>query len=89
MVYPTENSGGRRHAAIKKLQPQPPAGGHPACQRSQSARRARLSPVVDGTIVRGILSIPPRRNISAGVPMIVGTVLNEMSPSMTTRRSNR
>ena len=70
------------NAAIKKLQPNPPAGGI-GMPTVRSVARLGFSPVVDGRIVTRHPFDPDAPDISANVPMIIGTVLNEMSPSMT------
>ncbi len=69
-------------AAIKKLQPNPPAGGIGMPTVRSTAPRMGFSPVVDGKIVTRHPFDPDAPDISSGVPMIIGTVLNEMSPSM-------
>lgn len=70
------------NAAIKKLQPNPPAGGIGMPTVKSAAARLGFSPVVDGRIVTRHPFDPDAPDISASVPMIIGTVLNEMSPSM-------
>jgi para-nitrobenzyl esterase len=70
------------NAAIKKLQPTPPAGGIGMPAVRSAAQRLGFSPVVDGKIVTRHPFDPDAPDISAGVPMLIGTVLNEMSPSM-------
>jgi para-nitrobenzyl esterase len=68
-------------AALKKLQPAPPAGGI-GMPSARLAPRYGFSPAVDGKIVTRHPFDPDAPAISADVPMIIGTVLNEMSPSM-------
>jgi para-nitrobenzyl esterase len=70
------------NAAIKKLQPKPPAGGIGMPMVRSAAARLGFSPVVDGRIVTRHPFDPDAPDISSNVPMIIGTVLNEMSPSM-------
>ena len=70
------------NAAIKKLQPTPPAGGIGMPTVRSAAARIGFSPVVDGRIVTRHPFDPDAPDVSANVPMIIGTVLNEMSPSM-------
>lgn len=70
-------------AALKKLQPNPPAGGIGMPMVRSAAPRMGFSPVVDGKIVTRHPFDPGAPEISANVPMLIGTVLNEMSPSMT------
>jgi len=69
-------------AALKKLQPNPPVGGIGMPTVRTAALRYGFSPVVDGKIVTRHPFDPDAPDISANVPMIIGTVLNEMSPSM-------
>ena len=69
-------------AALKKLQPTPPAGGIGMPTVRGAAPRLGFNPVVDGKIVTRHPFDPDAPDISAGVPMLIGTVLNEMSPSM-------
>jgi para-nitrobenzyl esterase len=70
------------NAAMKKLQPTPPAGGIGMPTLRSTAQRLGFSPVVDGKIVTRHPFDPDAPDISANVPMIIGTVLNESSPSM-------
>lgn len=70
-------------AALKKLQPTPPAGGIGMPMVRTAPPRMGFSPVVDGKIVTRHPFDPDAPDISANVPMMVGTVLNETSPSMT------
>jgi para-nitrobenzyl esterase len=70
------------NAALKKLQPNPPAGGIGMPTIRSAAQRVGFSPVVDGKIVTRHPFDPDAPDISANVPMIIGTVLNETSPSM-------
>ena len=70
------------NAALKKLQPAPPAGGIGMPMVRSAAARLGFSPVVDGRIVTRHPFDPDAPDVSAGVPMLIGTVLNEMSPSM-------
>jgi para-nitrobenzyl esterase len=69
-------------AALKKLQPTPPAMGIGMPSVRGAAARYGFSPVVDGKIVARHPFDPDAPDASAGVPMLIGTVLNEMSPSM-------
>jgi para-nitrobenzyl esterase len=69
-------------AALKKLQPIPPAGGVGMPTVRGAAPRMGFSPVVDGKIVTRHPFDPDAPDISANVPMLIGTVLNENSPSM-------
>ena len=48
-----------------------------------AVERLGFSPVVDGKIVTRHPFDPDAPDVSANVPMIIGTVLNETSPSMT------
>lgn len=71
-------------AALKKLEPDPGTRGAPG----MPVRRGALAPlgfgpVVDGKIVTRHPFDPDAPAISAAVPMLIGTVLNEQSPSMT------
>src|SRR5436309_1315725 len=69
-------------AAIKKLQPTPPLGG-PGVPAPRGAQpRLSFSPVVDGNIVTHHPFDPEAPDESLQVPMLIGTVLNEQSPSM-------
>lgn len=70
-------------AAIKKLQPKPPAGGIGMPYVRTAMRRLGFGPVMDGNIVPRHPFDPDAPGISANVPMIIGTTLNEMSPSQT------
>ncbi len=70
-------------AAVKKLQPTPPAGGIGMPTMRNIPQRMGFSPVVDGRVVTRHPFDPGAPDVSASVPMIVGTVLNESSPSMT------
>jgi para-nitrobenzyl esterase len=70
------------NAALKKLQPTPPAGGIGMPTVRGAAQRMGFSPVVDGKIVTRHPFDPDAPDISASVPMLIGTVLNESSPSM-------
>ena len=70
-------------AAIKRLQPNPPVGGIGMPTGRSAAPRVGFSPVVDGKIVTRHPFDPGAPEISANVPMLIGTVLNETSPSMT------
>jgi para-nitrobenzyl esterase len=70
-------------AALKKLEPNPPQGGGPGMPaRRGAAPRLGFDPVVDGKIVTRHPFDPDAPAISAGIPMLIGTVLNEQSPSM-------
>jgi para-nitrobenzyl esterase len=70
------------NAALKKLQPTPPAGGIGMPTVRGAAQRMGFSPVVDGKIITRHPFDPDAPDISASVPMLIGTVLNESSPSM-------
>jgi len=71
-------------AALKKLEPNPPQGGGPGMPtRLGAPARPIFGPVVDGKIVTRHPFDPDAPEISDGVPMLIGTVLNEQSPSMT------
>jgi para-nitrobenzyl esterase len=69
-------------AALKKLQPDTPAGGIGMPTVRGAAPRYGFSPVVDGKIVTRHPFDPDAPSESASVPMLIGTVLNENSPSM-------
>jgi para-nitrobenzyl esterase len=71
-----------QNAALKKLQPNPPSGGIGMPMVRGAAPRYGFSPVVDGKIVTRHPFDPDAPAVSADVPMIIGTTLNEMSPSM-------
>jgi len=71
------------NAALKKLQPNPPAGGIGMPTVRSAAQRFGFGPVVDGKIVTRHPFDPDAPDVSANVPMIIGTVLNETSTSMT------
>jgi len=71
-----------QNAALKKLQPTPPAGGIGMPMVRGAAPRYGFSPVVDGKVVTRHPFDPDAPQISANIPMIIGTTLNEMSPSM-------
>ena len=68
-------------AALKKLQPNPPATGI-GMPSARLAPRYGFGPSVDGKIVTRHPFVPDAPPVSADVPMIIGTVQNEMSPSM-------
>ena len=71
-------------AALKKIEPTPPPPGGPGMPtRPGAPPRASFGPVVDGQIVPRHPFDPDAPAISAGVPMLIGTVMNEQSPSMT------
>jgi len=70
-------------AVLKKLQPTPPASGVGMPTVRGAAQRLQFSPVVDGSIVTRHPYDPDAPEVSADVPMLIGTVLNEQSPSMT------
>src|SRR2546430_1237319 len=70
------------NAALKKLQPNPPAGGPGVPLPSGAAPRLGFSPVVDGKYVPRHPFDPDAPSESANVPMLIGTVMNEQSPSM-------
>jgi para-nitrobenzyl esterase len=69
-------------AALKKLQPTPPAGGIGMPTVRGATPRLGFGPVVDGKIVTRHPFDPDAPSESASVPMLIGTVLNETSPSM-------
>jgi para-nitrobenzyl esterase len=69
-------------AVLKKLQPNPPAGGVGMPSVRTAAVRLGFGPTVDGKIVTRHPFDPDAPDVSANVPMIIGTVMNEMSPSM-------
>ena len=71
-----------QNAAIHKLQPSPPAGGIGMPTVRGAAQRMAFGPVVDGKIVTRHPFDPDAPDVSAHVPMMIGTVLNEYSPSM-------
>ena len=69
-------------AAIKNLQPNPPLGGPGVPAPRAASQRLGFSPVVDGKYVTRHPFDPDAPNESASVPMLIGTVMNEQSPSM-------
>ena len=69
-------------AAIKKLQPNSPLGGPGVPAPRAAAQRLGFSPVVDGKYVMRHPFDPDAPGESANVPMLIGTVMNEQSPSM-------
>jgi para-nitrobenzyl esterase len=69
-------------AAIKKLQPNGAFGGPGLPARRGAPPRPSFSPVVDGKIVTRHPFDPDAPAESAGVPLMIGTVLNEQSPSI-------
>ncbi len=69
-------------AALKKLQPNPPMGGPGMPTPRGAAPRLGFGPVVDGKIVTRHPFDPDAPGTAASVPMLIGTVLNEQSPSM-------
>jgi para-nitrobenzyl esterase len=69
-------------AALKKLQPKAPPGGIGMPTVRGAAPRMAFSPVVDGKIVTRHPYDPDAPDVSTGVPMMIGTTLNEMSPSI-------
>ncbi len=69
-------------AALKKLQPNPPQGGPGMPVARGAAPRLGFGPVVDGKIVTRHPFDPDAPDTAAAVPMLIGTVLNEQSPSM-------
>lgn len=72
-----------QNAALKKLDPNPPAFGGPGMPTRRGApARPAFGPVADGKIVTRHPFDPDAPEISADVPMLIGTVLNEQSPSM-------
>jgi para-nitrobenzyl esterase len=68
--------------AIKNLQPNPPLGGPGVPAPRGAAQRLGFSPVVDGKYVTRHPFDPDAPDESANVPMLIGTVMNEQSPSM-------
>ena len=70
-------------AALKKLEPNPAPGGPGMPARRGVAPRLSFGPVVDGKIVTRHPFDPDAPELSDAVPMLIGTVLNEQSPSMT------
>jgi para-nitrobenzyl esterase len=68
--------------AIKNLQPNPPLGGPGVPAPRGAAQRLGFSPVVDGKYVTRHPFDPDAPGESANVPMLIGTVMNEQSPSM-------
>jgi para-nitrobenzyl esterase len=69
-------------AAIKKLQPNSPLGGPGVPAPRAAAQRLSFSPVVDGKYVTRHPFDPDAPGESANVPLLIGTVMNEQSPSM-------
>jgi para-nitrobenzyl esterase len=69
-------------AALKRLQPNPPMGGPGMPTPRGAPPRLGFGPVVDGKIVTRHPFDPDAPATAAGVPMLIGTVLNEQSPSM-------
>ncbi len=70
-------------AAIRKVDPRPALGGIGVPTGRNSRWRTGFSPVVDGRVVVRHPFDPDAPEVSADVPMLIGTVLNEISPSMT------
>ena len=70
------------NAAIQKLQPNPPVGGPGVPAPRGVAARLGFSPVVDGRYITRHPFDPDAPDESASVPMLIGTVKNEQSPSM-------
>ena len=71
-------------AALKKLEPNSRTrGGAGSPLRRGALAPLGFGPVVDGEIVTRHPFDPDAPAISAAVPMLIGTVLNEQSPSMT------
>jgi para-nitrobenzyl esterase len=68
--------------AMRKLQPSPPLGGPGVPAPRGTAQRMGFSPVVDGKYVTRHPFDPDAPGESANVPMLIGTVMNEQSPSM-------
>ena len=68
--------------AMRKLQPSPPLGGPGVPAPRGTAQRLGFSPVVDGKYVTRHPFDPDAPGESANVPMLIGTVMNEQSPSM-------
>jgi para-nitrobenzyl esterase len=66
-------------AALKKLAP-------PQAQRTPGPGRIGWGPVVDGQVLPRHPFDPDAPAIAARVPMMIGTVMNERSPSMTDAR---
>ena len=69
-------------AAIRRLQPNSPLGGPGVPAPRAAAQRLGFSPVVDGKYVTRHPFDPDAPGESANVPMLIGTVMNEQSPSM-------
>lgn len=70
--------------ALKKLEPDFGMRGGPGMPvRRGVLSRFGFGPVVDGKIVTRHPFDPDAPAVSAAVPMLIGTVLNEQSPSMT------
>jgi len=71
-------------AALKKLEPNSGMPGGPGIpMRRGAVPPFNFGPVVDGEIVTRHPFDPDAPSISAAIPMLIGTVQNEQSPSMT------
>jgi para-nitrobenzyl esterase len=70
------------NAAIRKLQPNPPQAGPGVPAQRGAPQRLGFGPVVDGKSVKRHPFDPDAPDESANVPMLIGTVMNEQSPSM-------
>ncbi len=68
--------------AIRNLQPNPPLAGPGVPAPRGAAQRLGCSPVVEGKYVTRHPFDPDAPDESASVPMLIGTVMNEQSPSM-------
>jgi para-nitrobenzyl esterase len=68
--------------AMKKLQPNPTLGGPGVPAPHGAAQHLGFSPVVDGRYVTRHPFDPDAPDESVNVPMLIGTVMNEQSPSM-------
>ncbi|HTS66084.1 MAG TPA: carboxylesterase family protein [Candidatus Acidoferrales bacterium] len=79
-IFGQSGGGGK----VSTLMSMPAANGlfHRAVVQSGAPPRLGFGPVVDGRIVTRHPFDPDAPQISAGVPMLIGTVLNEQSPSM-------
>jgi para-nitrobenzyl esterase len=69
-------------AAMRKLQPDPPLAGPGVPAPRGAVQRLNFDPVVDGKYVTRHPFDPDAPDESARVPMLIGTVMNEQSPSM-------
>ena len=69
-------------SAIRNLQPNPPLAGPGVPAARGAAQRLGFNPVVDGKYVTRHPFDPDAPGESGSVPMLIGTVMNEQSPSM-------